>query len=352
LTSTTDGRDPVRELETPVHRPSITDVAKAAGVAVSSVSRVLSSQAGVSPEMRVRVMEAVMNLGYEPNLPAQSLRRGTTMTVGFVIGDISNPLFAEIVYGAEVTLQSAEYSMLLMNSRGDASLDAAHVQVLRQRQVDGLLLSLATETNTATLEELARTSAPVVLIDRDPEGFGDASAVLSDHNQGMIEAVGHLIALGHRRIGLVNGNPNVRPARERAAALRKICRRHPGVSATIRSKSFSALHGEAAAEELLNAGADRPTALISGGNQILPGVLRAVRRAGLRIPDDISLVTCDDAALTEFVEPPLATISRDPTEIGRVAADLVLRRLRGAEPSIAVLPTYFRPTKSTAPPSS
>jgi LacI family transcriptional regulator, galactose operon repressor len=126
-------------------RSSMRQVAEMAGVAMSSVSRVLSGHPDVSPAMRERVMEAVERLGYEPDLLAQSLRRKATRSVGFVVGDISNPLLAEITLGAETTLREAGYSMLLTNSENDPALDASHVRLLMQRRVDGLMLSLASE---------------------------------------------------------------------------------------------------------------------------------------------------------------------------------------------------------------
>jgi LacI family transcriptional regulator len=117
----------------------------------------------------------------------------------------------------------------------------------------------------------------------------------------------------------------------------------------VRSGGFTAAHGETATGTLLR-GARRPTALIAGGNQILPGVLRALRRAGLAIPTEVSLVTCDDVALAEFLQPPLATVSRDLYAIGRTAAELLLERIAGHPPRRITLPTGFRPEQSCLPP--
>ncbi len=327
----------------------VKEVAARAGVAPSSVSRVLSGHPDVSPVMRHRVLDAAAALGYEPNMLAQGLRRGSTMTVGFIVGDISNPLLARITLGAETELRAAGYSMLLMNSGSDPALDAAHVRLLRRRRVDGLLLSLADEGSTETVEAVRRSAAPYVLIDRDRGPFPDSSAVLSDHRTGIMDAVSHLVSLGHRRIALINGNPGVRPARERAAALRTACRAHPGVSGAIRSGSFTAEHGESAAHALL-ASPGRPSAIIAGSNQILIGVLRALRRSGVAVPAGVSLVTCDDVPLCEFLDPPLATISRDAQDMGRQAARLLLDCLDGRSPRTTVLPAAFRPTPSCAPP--
>ncbi|TDE09861.1 LacI family DNA-binding transcriptional regulator [Jiangella asiatica] len=330
-------------------RAGIRQVADRAGVSVSSVSRVLTSHPDVSARMRKRVLEAVEQLGYEPDWLAQSMRRGATLTVGFVVGDISNPLFAQIALGAEVSLQREGYSMLLANSQNQPVLDARHIRLFQQRRVDGLLLSLASENHTETLEALAGLETPIVLIDRDLPPAVAASAVLSDHQSGMRAAAASLIELGHRRIGMITGSIDLRPSREREAALRAVCAEHPEVGAVVRPGSFTAAHGAAATAELLD-GADPPTALVAGGNQILIGVLRELRARGLSVPSDISLVSCDEVPLSELYDPPIATIVRDPFRIGQRAAELLLGRLRGDQPHHAVLPSMFAPGRSCGPP--
>jgi LacI family transcriptional regulator len=327
-------------------RSGMRQVADRAGVAVSSVSRVLSGHPDVSEVMRHRVLDAVAALGYEPNLLAQSLRTGTTQTIGFVVGDISNPLLAQIALGAETELSAAGYTMLLANSRNDPALDASHIALLRQRRVDGLMLSLADETSAGTITALERAELPATLVDREAgSGLG---AVLSDHSHGMTEAVQHLLGLGHRRIALISGSPRVRPTRERVAALRKACRA-ADATATVRSGSFTAEHGARATDELMSA-RQPPTAIIAGGNQILAGVLEQLRERGIGVPDQVSLVTCDDVPLAAFLQPPIATISRDPGLMGQVAAKLLLELLGGAAPRTELLPTSFRPTRSCAKP--
>jgi LacI family transcriptional regulator len=339
-----DGADPrLRQ------RASMRQVAEHAGVAMSSVSRVLSEHPDVSARMRERVLAAVEELGYEPDLLAQSLRRGATQSVGFVVGDISNPLLSEIALGAEVALRKRGYSMLVTNSEGRPDLDARHIRLFQQRRVDALLLSLADETDAETRRALAQVEVPVVLIDRDVPGI-DASQVLSDHRGGIRAAAEHLIRLGHRRIGLLAGSPELRPTRERAEALEATCGEFAGVEAAVRAGSYSAEHGERACAELLD-GPGAPTALIAGGNQILVGVLRTLRARGLRVPDDVSLVTCDEVPLSAFLEPPIAAITRDPRLIGQVGAELLLGRLAGGAPRRRVLETRFTPRPSCAAPA-
>lgn len=238
--------------------------------------------------------------------------------------------------------------MLLTNSVNDPGLDAQHIRLLRRRRVDGLLLSLADETAEETAAALEQAEIPRVLIDRDLPSPGNAGAVLSDHAVGITAAAEHLISLGHKRIGLVNGNPRVRPARERERALRRACRRHPGTVAVVRSGSFTAAHGEAATASLL-AAAEPVTAIIAGGNQILAGVLQAMRQAGMQAPSGVSLVTCDDVPLSGFLDPPIATITRNPEEMGTVAAEILLEQLHGRMARSAMLPVHFRATASCGP---
>jgi LacI family transcriptional regulator len=329
-------------------RINMQQVAERAGVAASSVSRVLSGHPNVSELMRHRVLDAVAALGYEPDLLAQSLRRGATMTVGFVVGDISNPLLSEIALGAETGLRDAGYSMLLANSMDEPALDATHIKLFAQRRVDGLLLSISDETAAATIAALDRAAAPVVLVDRELHLASPAAAVLADHATGIYRAVDHLVALGHVRIAIIVGNLKVRPSRERAAALRRRCRQL-GVTGAVRSGSFTPEHGDTAMTALLES-ADRPTAVIAGSNQILVGVLAALQRAGCALPGDLSLVTCDEVPLAQFLVPPLSTIERDRHEMGALAASLLLELLRGGEARRAVVPTRFCPTSSCGPP--
>ena len=325
------------------------EVAQLAGVAMSSVSRVLSGHPDVSLDMRRRVLEAVDELGYKPDLLAQSMRRRETLSVGFVVGDISNPLFAKIVAGAETTLREAGYSMLLTNSEGDPDLDADHIRLLEQRRVDGLILSLAQQGHPATVSELERLDLPIVVIDRELPRQLAPSYVLSDHRRGMRAAVEHLLDLGHRRIGLIIGQP-VRPSIERRRALEDtFLERNLAATYEVLEGTYSPEHGATAMRELLDR-PDAPTAVIAGGNQLMIGALQVVSERGLELGGELSFVGCDDTAIAELYRPPIAVIRRDTGGLGRAAAELLLRRLRGEEASEVVLPTEFVPRASCGPP--
>jgi LacI family transcriptional regulator len=335
----------------PAARASMREVADRAGVAMSSVSRVLSGHPDVSGPMREKVMAVVAELGYQPDLLAQSLRRRETRSVGFVVGDIANPLLAEIVKGAESALRERGYSMLLTNSENQPERDAAHVRLFEQRRVDGLMLSLASEDNPETVQVLRQFETPAVLVDRELSADVGASAVLSDHRGGMRDAVSHLLDLGHRRIGLIVGQP-MRPSRERRAGLEDaFSARGLPATYTVLEGMLSAEHGRNATRRLL-AAPEPPTAIVAGGNQLLVGALGELLSNGLRIGPDVSLVSCDAIDVTELFDPPIAVVLRDNREIGSQAATLLLERLGEEDPGprTVMLPTAFHPRASCAPP--
>jgi LacI family transcriptional regulator len=325
-------------------------VADRAGVALSSVSRVLAGHPDVSSAMAEKVTRAVAELDYRPDILAQSLRRRETLSVGFVVGDISNPLVAEIVTGAESALHAQGYSMLLTNSRGDPQLEAAHIGLLARRRVDGLVISVLDESHAEALGAMRELDIPVVVLDRTVPAGLPVSRVLSDHRSGMKAAGAHLLALGHRRLGLIAGAA-VRPALERRAGLEDAFA-DVGLPPTcvVDEGVFSVEHGAAAMRRLL-ALPDPPTAVIAGGNQLMLGALRVVSEHGLRLGRDLSFVGCDDVAIADLYQPPIAVVRRDNVAMGRVAAELLLAQLReDAAPSDVVLPTEFVPRASCAPP--
>jgi LacI family transcriptional regulator len=325
------------------------EVAERAGVAMSSVSRVLSDHPDVSPVMRERVLFAVDELGYKPDLLAQSLRRRETRSIGFVVADISNQLFAEIVKGAETALRHAGYAMLLTNSEGDPELDAAHVRLFEQRRTDGLILSLAREDHRPTIEAIETFETPIVLVDRDLPVSLPVSRVLSDHASGMHAAVDHLLDLGHTRIGLILGQP-VRPTHERRRAFVEAHAARGLEPGPIVEGHFSVDFGAQATRELLDSG-EPQTAIIAGGNQLMIGALKVLSERGLEVGRDISFLGCDDIPITSLYRPPIAVVKRDNEAIGRTAAELLLRRLKdGGGETETVLPTEFVPGPSCAAP--
>ncbi|MDA8068320.1 MAG: LacI family DNA-binding transcriptional regulator [Actinomycetota bacterium] len=324
-------------------RVGMREVAERAGVAISSVSRTLSGHPDVSEEMREQVMAAVSELGYKPDLLAQGLRSRSSLSIGFVAGDISNPLFAQIARGAEVKLRENEYSMLLTNSLVEPDLDRQNIELLEQRRADGLIVLLVSETHEPTLNALANLTVPLVVVERDLPPRIHASKVVSDHAAGVSAAVEHLLELGHRRIAIIGG-PDVRPTRQRLeSAERVLAERGLDPSSLIaRNGLFSEEHGVQATAEMLNL-PEPPTALIAGSNQIMAGALQVISEKGLELGRELSFIGYDDIAVAKVYRPPISVVERDLVAIGEVAAELLLTHVRdhNSEPQEVVLPTRY-----------
>lgn len=329
-------------------RASMREVADRAGVAMSSVSRTLSGHPDVSDAMRQRVLAAVDELGYKPDLLAQGLRSRASLSVGFVAGDISNPLLAQIVSGAEVALREAGYSMLLTNSLVDPELDHRNIELLEQRRADGMIVLLVSESHGPTVDALADLEVPLVVVERDLPDRVRASRVLSDHRSGMMAAARHLFELGHRAIALVGGQ-DVRPTRTRREAVESVYDEYDEDRSQliVREGVFSIEHGVAAARELLE-GEDPPSAMIAGSNQIMIGALQVITDLGLEVGRDLSFVGCDDIDVAKLYRPHIGVVDRDRIAIGRAAAELLLSHIQdpNALPREVLLPTYYIPRAS------
>jgi LacI family transcriptional regulator len=335
------------------NRPGIREVAERAGVAISSVSRVLSGHSDVSPEMRATVMTAVDELGYRPNILAAGLRSQRTMSIGYVVSNISNAVLADIVTGAESRLRASGYSLLLTNSEGDASLDASNMRLLLQRRIDGLVLSLSREDDDTTMNAIRDLDVPFVLVDRDPPPGMNAWSVTFDHRAGMAAATRHLVEYGHRNLALIIGGPR-KPANQRRLGVEDSLRRHEDAVLHTFDGDFSVDHGIAATRRILRM-VPRPTAIVAGGNLLMQGALRVIRDEGIRLGAELSLVGCDDVIMGDLYEPQIAIVRRDLRAGGVAAAELLLAAMvdGDATPQQKTLPTEFIARASCAPaPSS
>lgn len=322
---------------------TIHDVASRAGVAVSSVSRALSSHPDVSPAMKAKVLAAAEELGYSPDPGAQSLRSGFTRTIGFVVRDFANPFFGDIIHGVEEALNEAGYSLLVTNSSGDPGREVDRLTLLRQRKVDALLFSSISEASTRTSKAVASFGRPVVLLDRDSRKL-KAGSVLLDHAAGVRDATAGLIQIGHRRIAMITGSTGIRPTRER---LRGFSEAHESAGIEMPDElnspgAFSAAFARETTERLLELPAgERPTAIVAGGVQTTIGVMEALSELGLRPGEDIALVVCDDLPWLRVMRPRISVVTRDAEEMGRQAAGLALEMIKGAEPRSVMLPTSY-----------
>lgn len=327
---------------------NIHDVAARAGVAISSISRVLSGHPDVSDRMRIKVEAAAAELGYEPDFNAQSLRNGATKTIGFIVRDISNPFFGVVAQKIEQELRKAGYSMLVMNSDGDAETEAANIKLLRRRKVDGLIASLVADDAPKLKAALSELKAPVVLIDREVKGL-NASAIIGNHHQGVQDAVAHLLQLGHRRIAFVSGSTRVFITRDRLQGF-KDAFNNAGIkipSDLISLGTFDAEFGETETLRLFNF-RNPPTVLLAGGIGTTAGVMRAWEKLGIKPGKDIGFVAIDEWPLFDVFGGQFSSVYRDPAEIGRSSAEIILQSLMGKNPQLHFVKTTYIPRESSA----
>jgi LacI family transcriptional regulator len=331
---------------------TIRDVAKAASVSLGTVSRVLNQHETVSAEIRQRVERAIRSLGYTPNAVAQSMRSQHTRTVGCIIRDINLPALAAFVRAAHDVLFQAGYVLLLTNSEGQRHREMELVSLLSSRRADALIIAHHSEQDEQLHLLLKSAEIPVVLVDREYPAWADA--VMVDHRGGVRRATEHLLQLGHRRISLITGSTNLFPARERIAGFEAAHKAFAVKLAPdlIRKESFLSDYAFQQTSILIGMKAP-PTAIVAGGIDVLPGILRAVRARGLTVPKDISIVAASDSDLAQLSDPPITVESWDYAEVGRIAAQLVLERMNragGTEPRRILVPAELVQRGSCAPP--
>ena len=306
--------------------PTILDVAEAAGVAVGTVSRVINRNGPVSAKAIHAVNAAIKQLNYQPDAAAQSLRSRNSKVIGCLIPDIANPAFAVLTKAAEQVFRSAGYNLFIASSDSVKSRELEILDVFRQRRVDGVLVSVIDERNGLVSDALSAMGVPIVALDR--ELTVDADSICYTHADGMAAAVEYLFELGHRRIALITGNNQILPTRERIRGY-KHAFKHAGVPVDrelIRTGIISEQHGANEGNALL-ALASPPTAIIAGANQILVGVLRALKHNRRKVKQDVSVISCDDTPVAELTSPAITVIRRDMAEWGEIGAELLLDRL-------------------------
>lgn len=344
-------KDNGRERSDSAGRVTVRDVAQHAGVAVSTTSRVFTGHPDVSESMRDRVMTSARTLGYEPDFIAQSLRTGRTKTLGFLVADLSNPVFADVIRGAGDHARSRGYAVMLTNSEGEAQFDIEHLQVFLRRRVDGIILLTVSSGSDEIDREMINPSVPMVVFDRDVPRGSRVSSVYWDHAAGFRDATASLLGHGHRSIAFIAGPSHLRPIRERLAGFEGAFH-EAGMKVDkdlVRFGDMNAAFGRQEAERVL-ALDPRPTAIIVAANRLLVGVLEALQRSGVDVGRDVAIVSSDDVELTRVYQPPISVVVRDTYRMGEVAAELLLERIDDHDAPIrsVVLPTRFVERQSSA----
>ena len=309
---------------------TIRDVARLAGVSVATVSRVLNEEGNVLPETEERVKSAIQQLSYSPNLLGRNLRRGATQSVLVLLNTIANPFYAEVVRGAEERLAMDGFSVMLNMTHGSVELERQAITLLQTKLIDGAIF-LSSEQPGPVLTESCR-DIPVVQACEPQRSFLAASVAINNR-KAAFEAVSALIAGGNKRIAFVGASRQLPSSAARKEGYREAlyAARLPSDESLIVETGFSIQAGQQAAEQLLHSTEPLPDAVFCISDSAAVGVIHTLVKAGIRVPEDVSVMGFDDAAISEAFLPSIATVQQPRYEIGYKSAELLLRAIRGED---------------------
>jgi LacI family transcriptional regulator/LacI family repressor for deo operon, udp, cdd, tsx, nupC, and nupG len=337
------------------HAVSIQDIARAAGVSHTTVSRALHENPLISSDVREVIQRLAQEMGYTPNAVAQSLKGQRTDTIGLVVTSIADPFVGRVVRGIEEVAQRANISVFLSVSYNDPDREMAVIGTFHRRRVDGVISASATISGEYT-ERLARINVPTVLINQQGETSSELlHSVNVDDYSGARQAVAHLIELGHRSIGYLGAGNRPRSNRRRfmgyqdalqEAGIQADETRVRMTSLEHRFHSDDVADGQALLPELVRAGI---TAVFCYNDMIATGVLLACRDRSLAVPEQLSVVGFDDIEIAQYVTPALTTIHQPKLRLGELAAEMLLDLMDGRSVENHVLPTELIQRGSTGP---
>jgi LacI family transcriptional regulator len=322
----------------------ITDVARAAGVSVGTVSNVLNRPELVSPARRELVEATIERLGYVRNESARQLRAGTSRTIALVVVDVANPFFADVIAGVEEAADEVGALVVVSNSGGSVDREGRHLTRLKAQQVMGVLFSPIRDDLPEAAEELERAGTPVVVVDGTAATLSTPSVAVDDVEGGRLAAE-HLLARGHRSLVYVGGPHELRQVRDRERGFTEEVDRHPGTRA--HSLSFDDLDvraGSRAAAQLFatwTGPGERPTAVFCANDLLALGVLNECLRRGVRVPHELAIVGYDDITYAGTAAVPLTSVRQPREQLGRAAVELLLNEVAAA-PEVTT-PRLFTP---------
>jgi LacI family transcriptional regulator len=331
--------------------PAVTlaDIAREAGTSASTASRALSGRGYVSPDARERLLAAAERLGYVPNASARTLKQKTSRVVGVVVSDLENQFYARLAAGIEQTLREADYRMVLLGDNSESAEEVAGARTFVAMRAPGVIL---TPVGREAARLLATRGVAVVEVDRQVADV-PCDAVLIDNVRGARDATAHLLEHGHTRIGMLVAETDWTSDAGRLQGYR---RAHADARVAVDERlivrvPFHAPDTEQRIASLLDR---RPTAIFAANNLLAELAWHAIRDRGLRLPDDISLVGFDDVQWMEMVNPGITAVAQPTVELGRRAAELLLRRMADpdCEPAVERLEPTLVVRGSTARPSN
>ncbi|HEX6773084.1 MAG TPA: LacI family DNA-binding transcriptional regulator [Acidobacteriaceae bacterium] len=313
----------------PRARMDIRDVAQRAGVSISTVSRVTNRKGSVNREMTDRVWRAVRELNYQPDPQARALVSGRSHIIGLMVTEITNPFFPELIQRFEQLAVESGYEVLLASTPNDPASIAMSVRRMLQRKVDGVAVMMFGR-EAPVLEELASHSVPLVVMDGAP-AFPKIDAVRVNYDEGIRQAVAHLVELGHQTIAFVSGPLEQASARLRLQAFEKAMRAHHlKAQPELMPESDHTLEGGMAAMTQLLALSHPPTAVVCSNDLTAIGVLHRLFEVGKQAPADLSVIGFDDVHIAQFMLPPLTTVRMSCAQIAKAAFATLRHRIEPA----------------------
>ena len=315
---------------------TIKDIAKALGLSTSTVSRALRDSYEISPETKKLVLEYAEKINYHPNPIALSLKERRSRSIGVIVCEIANSFFSQTINGIESIAYNNGYNVIIAQSRESFDREILNVQYLTSRSIDGLIISVSTETRDFSyFKELHERGLPIVFFDRIVSEI-DTHKVIVDNYKGAYDATVHLINSGYRRIAAISNPEIVSITKERLAGYKAALADH-GIEVNEKLIRYCQHGGMIAAEveevvnELLK-GKQRPDALFTSADKLTTGCLRMLKSKGLKVPDDIGLIGFSNTDLTELLDPPLSVIKQPAFEMGEVATNLLLQLIESKRP--------------------
>jgi len=302
------------------------DVAKAAGVHSSTVSRVINDNPNISKNTAKKVLSAIKKLDYTPNALARSLKTKKIQTLGMLIPDIANPFFAGLARGVEDTANQHGFNVILCNTDDQLEKEKTYLRLLEERRVEGLILATA-KIRDKSVMELEKSQFPYILLSRNIKELQENSISIDDITGGYL-ATQYLIGLGHRNIGHITGPYNTTAALDRIKGYKKalLNYRIPFNKQYIGEGDFRIKGGYQVMNQFLQL-TNSPTAVFTANDLLAVGAIEAIRENGYDVPADFSIVGFDDIRLASYLSPPLTTIRQPMVEMGSLAITKLLERI-------------------------
>lgn len=315
---------------------TIKDIAKALGISTSTVSRALRDSHEISPETKQLVLECAEKLNYRPNPIALSLKERRSRSIGVVVCEIANNFFSQVINGIESIAYDRGYNVIISQTRESYDREVIDLQYLASRSVDGLLISLSTETNDLNhIKGLHSKGLPIVFFDRITEEI-NTHRVIVDNFKAAFDATEHLIRNGHKRIGVLTNSEFLSITQERVAGYKDALIRN-GIKVD-ENYIQHCFYGGMLFEEIEDAInklytlKNKPEAIFATSDKLTTGCLKTLKRRGLRIPDEVAVVGFSNTDIAELIDPPLTVVRQPAFEMGKAATDLLLQLIESKRP--------------------